>query len=97
MPRKPKTPAPAPVTDDDTATLAEMWEKCEPGQRVSHGVYSIYKTQDGGMHVSYRADGTDEDAHLPIPGPLMQMMLAGAEGKGPMGRIRAMAMARAGR
>ncbi len=94
MPRKTKAADPPP--GDAEMTLSQLWDSQEPGSRVSKGIYSIYKTQDGGMHVSYRPEGTEDDMHLPIPAMLMQMMLAASEGKGPMGRLRNLAMSRMG-
>jgi hypothetical protein len=92
MPRKPK---PAPIGEPSDAepeeSFAQIWEGIEPGARMSKGVYSIYKTAEGGMHIAYRPDGAGEDSHLPVPPPLMAAMIAASEGKGPLGRLRAAA------
>lgn len=71
-------------------TFAQVWAQTEPG-RMAKGVYSIYKTADDGLHIAYRPDGATEDMHLPIPPAMVGMMLAAAEGKGPLGRLRALA------
>lgn len=71
-------------------TFREIWDQIEPGARMVRGVYSIYKTAEGGMHIAYRPEGTYEDQHLPVPPAMMAMMLAASEGKGPLGRFRAL-------
>jgi hypothetical protein len=93
MPRsKPKPqPAGAPATEEPELSFAQIWDSIEPGSRMSRGVYSIYKTEEGGMHIAYRPEGAEEDCHLPVPPPLMGMMIAASEGKGPFGRLRAAA------
>lgn len=97
MARKTKPePIGEPSTEEPDPTIAEMWDAHEPGTRVSKGVYSIYKTEDGGMHISYRAEDADEDGHLPVPAMMLQMMFAATEGKGPLGRMKAFVMGRFG-
>lgn len=93
MPRKTKPPAE--TADEMPASLSQLWESHEPG-RVSNGVYSIYKTEEGGMHISYRPDGADEDQHLPLPPMMITTLMAASEGRGPMGMLRNLAMARMG-
>lgn len=85
---------PGPVPEDDEKSFGDLWEGIDPDSRVSRGVYSIYKTATGGMHIAYRPDGADEDNHLPIPAPMVSMMIAASEGKGPLGRMKALAMNR---
>jgi hypothetical protein len=75
---------------DPEPTFREVWDHIEPGARMVRGVYSIYKTAEGGMHIAYRPEGTDEDQHRPVPPAMMAMMLAASEGKGPLGRFRAL-------
>lgn len=77
-------------------TFAELWDQVEPGSRMSKGIYSIYKTEAGGLHIAYRPDGTDEDQHMPLPPAMVAMMIAASEGKGPLGRLRALATAQFG-
>jgi hypothetical protein len=89
-------PGPVPEAEEPEVSFGQLWEAFEPGQRVSKGIYSIYKTAEGGMHISYRPEGAEEDQHLPIPAPMVAMMTAAAEGKGPLGRLRAIASARFG-
>ena len=88
-------PAPAPAPAEETEpSFAELWDSLECGSRLSKGVYSIYKTKEGGLHIAYRKEGDEEDSHLPLPPAMVAMMIAASEGKGPFGRIRAMAAAR---
>ncbi len=96
MAKKKPEPIDAPSTEEPEQSFAQVWDAFEPGARVSKGSYSIYKTDDGGMHIAYRAEGADEDGHMPIPAMMLQMMLAATEGKGPLGRLRAVAMSRFG-
>lgn len=91
---------PEPIDEPSAAPpepgFAEIWDAQEPGSRLSKGVYSIYKTDDGGMHIAYRPEGLNEDQHMPIPAAMMAMMIAASEGKGPFGRLRALAQTRFG-
>jgi hypothetical protein len=98
MTKKSTAPAAAAAAPEpeETQSFAELWDSFEPGARVSKGSYSIYKTGDGGMHIAYRAEGAGEDGHMPIPAMMLQMMIAATEGKGPLGRLKAVAMARLG-
>lgn len=96
MARSKPEPIDAPSTEAPEPTFAQMWDSFEPGKRVSRGVYSIFKTDDGGMHLAYRPEGADEDAHFPLPAMMMQMLIAATEGKGPFGRLAAVAQARFG-
>lgn len=96
-PAAPDPAAEAPAAADCAAcaegeepSFRKIWDKIEPGARVVRGVYSIYKTAEGGMHIAYRPEGAYEDQHLPVPPPMMAMMLAASEGKGPLGRFRAL-------
>jgi hypothetical protein len=97
MARKSKAePAGGPSGETPEPTFAQLWEAVEPGTRTSKGVYSIYKTPEGGMHIAYRPEDTQEDQHFEVPAPLMAMMTAAVEGRGPLGRLRAMAQAQFG-
>lgn len=96
MARKAPKAIAAPAAEEPDPTFAELWDQIEPGARMSRGVYSVYKTAEGGMHLSYRPEGMDTDQHMPIPAAMMAMMIAATEGKGPLGRIRAMTSARFG-
>ena len=103
MPRK-SAPAPDPVPagppEADGAeeapepTFREVWDQIEPGARMVRGVYSIYKTAEGGMHIAYRPEGAGEDSHLPVPPAMVAMMVAASDGKGPLGRMRALVTGR---
>lgn len=89
-------PGPVPENVSESVSFADLWDGFGPGERVSKGRYSIYKTPDGGMMIAYRPEGADADQHLPIPAPMVAMMVAASEGKGPLGRMKAMAMDRFG-
>lgn len=91
MPRKKPEPIDEPSVQEPEPSFAQIWDAIEPGSRMGKGVYSIYKTEDGGMHIAYRPEGAGEDAHLPLPPALIGMMIAASEGKGPLGRMRALA------
>jgi|HubBroStandDraft_2_1064218.scaffolds.fasta_scaffold11571_7 hypothetical protein len=45
------------------------------------GRYSLFDTPDGGLHVAYTAEGTDETQHIEIPGRLLQMAKMLEDGK----------------
>jgi hypothetical protein len=77
-------------------TFAQLWDGLEPGSRLSKGVYSIYKTLAGGLHIAYRPEGAGEDSHLPVPPAMVAMMVAASDGKGPLGRMRALVTGRLG-
>ena len=96
MARRKPEPIAEPSAEEPEPTFAEIWDQIEPGSRMSRGVYSIYKTPEGGMHIAYRPEGTDEDCHMPVPPPMIAMMIAASEGKGPFGRLRAIAAGMAG-
>jgi hypothetical protein len=70
--------------------LLELWEQAQEG-RVSKGLFSLYKTPDGGMLLAFRVEGAEEDQHLPVPAAMLRMLLSAAAGKGPLARIGAMA------
>jgi hypothetical protein len=56
---------------------------------LSRGRYSLYGTPDQGLHLVYRADGTDDDMHIPIPAALLKLAGAAAGGRGPLAMLRA--------
>lgn len=96
MTRKKPEPISEPSAEEPEPSFAELWDSFEPGERVSRGVYSIYKTDEGGMHIAYRPEGAQEDAHMPVPAMMMQLLISATEGKGPFGRLAAVARARFG-
>jgi hypothetical protein len=53
------------------------------------GRFTLYETPDGGYHIAYLADDTEETRHIEVPGPLVSLAKAGAEGK-----LNPLAMAR---
>lgn len=82
--------APASPAGGEEPGFAQVWAEAKPG-RLSKGVYSVYKTEEGGLHVSFRPEGAEEDSHLPVPPALLAVMTAATEGKGPFGKMRALA------
>lgn len=74
----------------DPMNFAEAWNSIKPGEKAGAGKYSVYRTHDDSLLISYRPDGTDEDQHLEIPSKLMGLMIAASEGKGPLARMRAL-------
>lgn len=45
------------------------------------GRFSLFETPEGGYHIAYIPDGMPETMHLEIPGMIVRMAKAGAEGK----------------
>jgi hypothetical protein len=37
------------------------------------GKFSLYDTPDGGIHIAYLPDGTEETQHLELPGKAIQL------------------------
>lgn len=37
------------------------------------GLFSMYHTPDGGIHISYRPEGAEEDEHIQIPAPVVML------------------------
>lgn len=78
-----------PAISDTSAPLmdpsfAAAWQAIEPGTRSSRGVYSVYKTRESGLLISYRPDTletSEPDLHAEIPPQLMELMLSASEGK----------------
>lgn len=53
------------------------------------GRFNLWEMQDGGFHIAYIPDGTDETRHLEIPGMVIRMARMSAEGKlNPMKAIK---------
>ncbi len=77
-------------TPADDIGLAQAWASLESGARASRGIYSVYKTPEGGLHIAFRPEGLEEDQHIEIPGRMMNMMISASEGKGPLGMLRGM-------
>jgi|HubBroStandDraft_6_1064221.scaffolds.fasta_scaffold1279237_2 hypothetical protein len=51
------------------------------GPRVVHeGRYRLYENPDGGLRIQYRRDGKDEDDFVQLPGPIVALGKAAAEG-----------------
>jgi hypothetical protein len=63
-----------------------------PGpQLLSRGVYSLFRTPEGGMHLAFRPEGEEADRHIPLPPALMRMAETAANGGGgPMAMMKAL-------
>ncbi len=60
-------------------------------QLIMNGKFSVYETQEGGLHVAYIPDGDQDARHLEIPALIVKMAKASAEGKlSPMAMVRQM-------
>lgn len=71
------------MTDNGQAETTES-----TGPKVLHkGVYTLYETPDGGMHIAYRPDGAEADEHLEIPGHMVRLADMAAQGKMSPGQI----------
>ena len=60
--------------------IAEAPEPAAPEPALK-GRFTLYDTPEGGYHIAYQADGEDETRHLEIPGMVIRMARASAEGK----------------
>jgi hypothetical protein len=86
-------PLPTPSAEEnaeETAQLAEAWEALQPGQRAAKGSYSVYKTHEHNLLISFRTEDAaegDPDQHLEIPGKLI-----GLAGQLQQGRLSPMQM-----
>lgn len=65
-------------------SFREAWEAIAPGERASKGAYSVWKTHEGDLLISYRpedlADGEPDQA-MPIPGEAVALLILASEGK----------------
>lgn len=48
---------------------------------VHEGRYRLYSNPDGGMRIQYRRDDKDEDDFVQMPGPIVALAKAAAEGE----------------
>jgi hypothetical protein len=68
---------------DVTAMIAEA-----PAGKLIHGTFTVYKTDEGGLHIAYLLDGDgQETGHVPIPAGILRMATMAAGGKGPLGLL----------
>jgi hypothetical protein len=66
----------------DLEQLGEETAIILTGPVVLHeGRYRLYQTPDGGMRIQYRRDDKTEDDFVQIPGPIVALSKAAAEGK----------------
>lgn len=55
-----------------------------PEPRIK-GRFNLYDTPDGGLHIAYQQDGSEETEHLELPGKLLK--LAEMMGKGKLNPV----------
>ena len=89
------TPPPPGIDLTPESLTAQLQEAIAAGEPVTifRGMVSIYATPDGGMHVAYRSREAAEDSpdgHLPLPPALMRIIMAQANGTGPLGMAKAL-------
>jgi hypothetical protein len=60
--------------------------------RILHeGRYRLYENPDGGIHVAYKPDNTEQVQHFEVPGFMLKMAQAASEGKlSPMDMVKEM-------
>lgn len=74
----------------DGAGLLDALEGA-PAGRLFKGQFSLYKTEDGGLHLAYRLDGAEQDGHLPVPAAVLRIGFAAAAGRGPLAMLAKLA------
>jgi hypothetical protein len=61
--------------------MGEMTVEVLTAPKVVHeGRYRLYENPDGGLRIQYRRDGKDEDDFFQLPGPIVALGKAAAEG-----------------
>jgi hypothetical protein len=61
--------------------MGEMTVEVLTSPKVVHeGRYRLYENPDGGLRIQYRRDGKDEDDFVQLPGPIVALGKAAAEG-----------------
>ena len=73
------------MVDDQTPAPAEQADPPTPHLK---GVFSLYHTPDGGIHIAYRPDPTEldedpEDQHIQIPAMVVALAQQMQDGKMP--------------
>jgi hypothetical protein len=73
---------PATVTPPATPSPSDEGPKVSGGPSpFSQGTYALFNTKKGGIHLVYRASGTEDDTHLDIPPMVVKMAQKAADGK----------------
>lgn len=54
------------------------------------GIFSIYETPQGGVHIALRLDGEDEDRHMDFPRAMVKMASMAGGGIDPLAKLRGM-------
>ena len=61
--------------------LEVVEESGNGGPRIVHqGRYRLYEKPDGGFHIVYQRDDTEEPDHFELPGPMVRLAKAAGEG-----------------
>lgn len=66
--------------------MSEQTPATEP-EAVLKGRFAIFETPDGGYHLAYRAEGTETDQHVQVPGFYVKMAMKQAGGKGGLAKM----------
>lgn len=65
--------------DQNVKNLEKFQETLTP--KILHeGRYRLYENPDGGMRIQYRRDDSDTDDFVQLPGPVIALARAAAEG-----------------
>lgn len=59
--------------------MSEIEEAVTP-TILHQGRYRLYQKPDGGLHLVYQRDDSDEPQHMEIPGAMMRLAKAAGEG-----------------
>lgn len=54
--------------------MSQELEQNSVPEPVLKGRFAIYETPDGGFHLAYRPDESEEDQHVEIPGLYVKLM-----------------------
>lgn len=54
---------------------------------LMEGRFRLYETSEGGYHLVYRVDDTDEDKHIKMPAGMVKAAKAMSEGKGRLSSV----------
>lgn len=60
-----------------------MDETCSTPQPFMKGVFALYHTPDGGIHLAFRTEGSDTDEHVQCP-PMLAQLIAETQRTGRM-------------
>jgi hypothetical protein len=58
-----------------------MMTEITPPEPKQKGKYNLYDTPDGGIHIAYTIEGSEEIMHIALPGKIIKMAAALDSGK----------------